>query len=138
MFYDNRNIIKRGTDVEEFKSKKYTSKGFISDIWFFSKSTDRDTVAQAYEHIVQFLHRYKNNIEFVTKEELVAVTLSIKETIVTRVLDKLKKAGVLSVRLEENNKIFPYTYYYINKNTSKKPLNTILFNGFFLMLLSKT
>lgn len=114
MFYDNRNIIKRGIDVKNSKARNTHQKALSPTSDFF-EDIDRDTVAQAYEHIVQFLHRYKNNIEFVTKEELVAVT-SIKETIVTRVLDKLKKAGVLSVRLEENNKIFPYTYYYINKN----------------------
>jgi transcription initiation factor IIE alpha subunit len=86
----------------------------------FLEDIDRDTVAQAYQHITQFLNRYKNNIEFVTKEELVAVT-NIKESIVERVLDKLKKVGVLSVRSKENNnnKISPYTCYYINKDNLK-------------------
>lgn len=84
----------------------------------FLEDTDRDVVAQAYNCITQFLHRYKNNIEFVTKEELVAVT-NIKESTVEKVLDKLKKVGVLSVHSNENNEISPYICYYINKGNLK-------------------
>ena len=88
-----------------------------SQISDFMKDIERDTVAQAYQYIVQFLHRYKNNIEFVTKEELVAVT-NIKENVIVRVLDKLERAGVLSTypKKNEDGKITPYVHYYINKD----------------------
>jgi len=75
----------------------------------FLEDVNREAIAQAYQHIVGFLHRYKNNIEFVTKEELVAVT-NIKEPIITRVLDKLRKAGILKPK---------ETRYYINKDNLK-------------------
>jgi len=89
----------------------------VSQIPDFMEGVDRDTVAQAYQNIVQFLHRYKNNIEFVTKEELVAVT-NIKENIIERVLSKLKKIGVLSTYSDENenSKVSTYVCYYINKD----------------------
>ena len=104
MFYDNRNIIKRGIDVKNSKARNTHQKALSPTSDFF-EDIDRDTVAQAYEHIVQFLHRYKNNIEFVTKEELVAVT-NIKEPIITRVLDKLRKREYYQYALKKIIKIF--------------------------------
>lgn len=105
-------------DVKELKIRN-THQEVLSSTPDFLEDVDRDTVAQAYHHITQFLHRYKNNIEFVTKEELVAVT-NIKESTVEKVLDKLKKVGVLTVHSdEENSKISPYVCYYINKDNLK-------------------
>lgn len=78
---------------------------------FYNENVDRDTLVEAYERILQFLHRYKNNIEFVTKEELVAVT-NLKENIVMKVLEKLSKKGIVSAK---NSKMSPYIQYYLNK-----------------------
>lgn len=80
----------------------------------FGEGMNRDVVAQAYQHIVQFLHRYKNNIEFVTKEELTAIT-NIKEPIIAKVLDNLKKIGILKPQENED-----YIRYYINKENLKE------------------
>lgn len=99
-------------DVKELKIRN-THQEVLSSTPDFLEDVDRDTVAQAYHHITQFLHRYKNNIEFVTKEELVAVT-NIKEPIITRVLDKLRKTGILKPKETQN-----YICYYINKDNLK-------------------
>lgn len=105
-------ILKRGIDVKNAKIRKtyQTTSSPASD---FLEDVNREAIAQAYRHIVGFLHRYRNNIEFVTKEELVAVT-NIKEPIIARVLDKLRKTGILKPKETQN-----YICYYINKDNLK-------------------